>query len=278
MKRAFFFVLVALAGCRRSQTEQEVRGRIVSEWLDGAAEVVRITNDPEAREILEHMKKGSFLARPDSFNDIRALEDVPPSTSYRLALVPLLERDRKLSSYWQASVDSDSHATFRPYPNNVGAITFRENKRISPPLKGVILLHEGKHVEIHVRRELGELERKDPSVAAAIDEYRTTQFESRLVILLGGEKYLQQLQKGAEILEKELRKTGTVKFEQPWFRTELRELFPPPYTDGDLEILQQLAWVSSFMIACENYFGDDEGAASETKYLFFRRYYEQDDR
>jgi len=223
-------VFLCIFGCNKKnahekEVENNQRRAVMNEWFLVAEKVANESKDPEALKIISQIRNSSFIAKPLGENlDFQAIDDIP-KTPYRLAILPLLDSDTAYGDAWKEEIQKSALASFSPYSNNVGVIMLKGRKDFSQRMRGIIFLHEGKHMMITISGKLKDIENNDEKIALAINELEVFDFETRLMSKLGGEAYRNLIKKGIPVVMERFAKDGGMVFKRPWFPNELKEIF-----------------------------------------------------
>lgn len=172
-------------------TDEELlmsRKQIYNEYLNEAKAIIKATNDPEGKEVIQFIEKHSKIYLPVAVG-VRPLE--PVDTMTKLAVVVILKGEVVPGNNWNIVMSNVSAGAM--YNAGLTTIIMREDDSLSLRLKGMMFLHEGKHARDNF------FELHDAAIPEVLckDEAVAHMFQNNITAKLYGKPY-------AELLKKEI--------------------------------------------------------------------------
>lgn len=243
-----FFVLTFVS---LAQSEIDLRKlhaeryQMRDEWFGAAEEIVQKTKDKEAREVLEFMKSHSILSIPIP-TGVYTLED----SSEGFFLVPLLHGDERVSQLWRDIVSASPLAGPNIHMED-HMVILRDTSELSRLWKGIYFLHEMHHVReaAHGKGKIGHEEERE-----------ATEFQNRLMILVGGRRY--QL-----LLDREVKRLGQSHGPEPGpYNPVLDEILGMAKSHTERILRQKYLWIHAHFVMFEKKYPKGSKAA-KTEFL-----------
>ena len=211
-------IIMGLASCSNSATSDQStpsadttttttqpvsdseRANLRNLFLSCMDSVVKATNDPEATQIAEFVRKNNVLAVPHP-NGVRYVEGAGSNKKW-FAMVPFYKQDASLSNYWKRMVNTrSSGANFIPENR---ALLINATYDMSNTWKGITTIHEGFHAMTFITH---------PYATQTDDEYAEEELkahtlQNRIMTKIGGKKYAALLDTEKKRLQKKITDAG----------------------------------------------------------------------
>lgn len=265
-----FWTLFVFSACRSSNNlvdQLALRKSIVDGYITNAEIVANNTNNSQAKTIVKLIRHGLVIAMPNQ-EGLQVLENYSQSGKPALIIVPLLEKDGKnFNENWK-SIQNDKGAGAFYYPE-VRTIVLKDNDAISPLWKGIILLHEGNHAGtmMYAPYDWTDL------VLFSSAEMLTHEFENKLLLSLGGEKYRSLLEKEVERIKMGSDLEGKVP-RRTDYHQEMEGIFGPAFSEREKDIRETHFWINAVFTFLGRNFNNPE----EKKTAFMFNLYQEEGR
>ena len=261
-------VVLSVSSAFADDTAETVeRKEVIRGWLAAGDMVARRTGNADASVIMRFLHEASSLGIPISHEGASAIKLAEEAKDIPLLLVPLLARDRGLSSAWQRIFDSDTLVAtynFSPQPH----IILKESNQFSPVWQGLVLIHEGNHALAFSGHAFEGIE--DPGVVHTLAELYAYDLEITLVQQIGGQAY-------EELLKEEMRRLrrGYVQKklittpDYPLYGKRLDQIFGPSNSHLEIGVRGTIFWMNAiFRLIDEMYPEAEERQKRKADFLF----------
>lgn len=248
-------------------TYPEERKAAVNKWIDCGRRIAIQTFDHEAYEIIDFLSKRSIIVAPVIINGRSATQIITETKSKEFMILLWLKEDRRLSISFQRKFDQILIANYHP-DNKALQI---KNKNISDIWKGLIILHEGKHVKESIKTPYNW---RDPMVYSQYERDAHI-FQNRLAMIIGGEAYKVALEYEIARIESALKETkeffGKI-VGVGNYNKMLDKAFGPAQSKDEIDIRQTATWIDAYFHVIDKRYGKE---GKEIKALFLKRIYQQ---
>lgn len=268
-------ILLHLAIDRPVTTEE--RRQAKQEWLESARLVAEQARDSEALLIYHFLAANIVLAAPDKSPlglgkkcMVAKVLEATQSADW-IVLVPLFPEDRSVSIGWTDFLDGSGFASFNLSASGI-LVRAYHRREISPLWQGVVFLHEGSHAFRFIVH--GRYQQRN-EVSHYLEEQLAYTLQNRLLMQLGGWRYMQLLNQEAARIKVEIQKQGGRR--QVWIPQRddypgLTELFGPPLSRDELKVRRTGFFVHAnfALIASDPTVLDKQAAVMEFLRDFYR--------
>lgn len=263
---SLFLALPNAGSTKNAKDDVRERSKIKKEWLKNAKDIVQKINDKEATEEFQFLDKNLILAAPNE-KGMQFLEGAKSRTW--LAIVPLLEKDKKVGGRWQGIVSASTAAHFL---SGSRAIVVKEYISYSSAGKAIIFLHEGFHSYDFIKNPYEQQNDKE----FCYEEVKAHIFQNKVMSLLGGGKYREVLEKEVRRISAKAKISGN-NFSVPGraeYDENLAAALGKPASRLERDFIQTSVWIHAVFVFLDNNFGKD---AEDRKALFLRTIYKNKD-
>lgn len=245
------------------------RKEAAQEWADSMYAVIEKTQDQEALELLNGALSGIAIGRPDTEKHLVPIQGPEQPT---VVFVPLFSEDTDINDTTRMMMDQNLPQAALYTENTPGRIYFNAQAPLSPMLKGILMLHEAKHAELHGSnqfREGQELDHWHEEVAAF-------EFEFRLLRKLCGKQYEDLINNLVpyfiEVYGGKDGQVGALPRLSSIDTALVDEVFGVSHSEHELRITKSIVWVDVAFRMWENTYAD---TAERDKATFLRQIYAQ---
>ncbi|MFH1535761.1 MAG: hypothetical protein ABIC96_01670 [Patescibacteria group bacterium] len=242
----------------------EKRRAAVKDWVDCAHVVAQKTFDHEAYDMLEFFQKNAVYAFPTVIKGKALIaKPIVLKGDERFTFLMLLEDDREIAPFFREEFDK---LLVGDYYMAGKVLTIRD-KSISDIWKGLIILHEGRHVQAMVQTPYD----WEDKMKKSEHERDVHIFQYRLAAAIGGEAYEKALQGEINKIEGPSSKTkeswvGAVEYDKA-----LDKAFGPAKSQIEIQLRQVNLWIDAYF----HIFDKNSGANShKVKAVFLKNYYQ----
>lgn len=223
--------------------EKNRRRKVFQDYLNAAREIATKTQDDEAKRIIWFFEEGALLSKPVE-KGAMVLEGV--RSGFWFFVVPLQRSDFGISSIWDGLLLKSKNVGGIFNPASKCLVLFESE--ISSAWKGIILLHEGRHVGEYL---IFSYDYQDQEVFVT-KEVRTHQFQNRIVMKLGGKSYRKALNSELRRIQNIHQALGrgpleiTVSMGAYNQELDLVPDFGKPLSDYELDLRQTNLWIHAY--------------------------------
>lgn len=242
------------------------RRAVLNDWLKEADEIAKRTKDPVAAKIVQLIRDGAVIGRPNP-KGVQFLEAPKSDSTPWMTVVPVMPNDDRTGK-WENMVSYDYAAA--QYLPDARAIVINPNIPTSPLFKGFILLHEGNHMGIDL---FTPYDQSDHQLFCE-DERNTHEFQNKLMSEIGGKAY-------QDILEQEINRLksvnaqngGTVGRNIPQrtlYHDSLDKVFGPALSEHEKDLRETHLWIHAYFTLIDRELpgGYEAKEDSKAKFLF----------
>ncbi len=238
-----------------SMDEKTRRAEVADAWVASARTIVELTDDAEAKEILQFLGNHAELAMP-SQKGILPLTEKNAETFFHF--VPLLPGDEESNKLWQGLTRRNAAAWFLPNP---GVLVVRPCN-MSKIWGGILFLHEARHARQFFTKKLDW-----KNIAVYCEEERGAHaFQHGLCSKIGGQGYDRLVKNEAQRLETMAKETdlplssfiGIAPYD-----AQLDDMFGKAEPGHEKAHRQVSTWIHAAFLAIERQYPDPVMAAQK---------------
>jgi hypothetical protein len=251
------------------QEQIKYKAKIVKEWVSTVQKIVDVCSDNEARAVYQFMIDNIAVGIPFEEDDDIGIRTIIKPRSNLLKMVIFDEYDYQTLLKWDFLNKEDVVASYKPQSHAILIKDLKIVGDISNIWKGIILLHEGRHAREFYRKPF---DHKDEYLYSQ-HELETHIFQHRITSLLGGEAYLQILDREKKRISYMSNNKHIVKNIVPEcaYYEEQEDIFGPTLSEREKNIRQLNLWINAYFLLIEEKYSD----AREQKIELIKKLYKK---